>query len=159
MKYQLNRNMLTLCLICLAINLISCSTQDSVKELDEKITALKTEKRGSFISQILEFSSGHKGKLINKDDYSVVTYDLSDKALRKDMDRLHFTCRIGKKRYYICQGSAGICRNTGKCIEWKRKLFHKKKCVKYKYEILGVKDADYLVKSNAFCFSELYYNF
>jgi len=114
--------------------------------------------RGAFKTQIMTFHPDHKYFLTNTDDSGLVKYDLRTNELRSTLDHLHFICEIGKKRYFICQDSVGLCRKTNICIKRKRALFKSgRKCLKYKLEKIDIEHHDFLVKSGVHCYSEFVY--
>lgn len=136
-------------LVIALLSLSSCSSEE--KEADAEVL------RGAFNTQIMTFHPDHKHHLTNRDDVDVATYDLRDPAVRKALDDLYFSCKLGDKFYYICQSISGICRKTDKCVKWKKRLFRSDKCVEREVEIIKTDSHDFLVKSGVHCYSESIY--
>jgi len=71
---------------------------------------------------------------------SVKHYDVRDAEVRKTLISFGFACRIGGKRFRICDDQPGFCRQESGCLEWKKKLITRKTyCAKE-----GIVKSDYL---------------
>lgn len=71
---------------------------------------------------------------------SVMVYDLRDPEIRKTLISFGFACRVGSKRYRICDDKPGLCRNEGGCVKKKKHLITRKEyCAEE-----GIVKTDYL---------------
>lgn len=148
-------------IIVLAALVPSCTSEDineTLKNLQVKLPIMTDRERGVMISQILVFREDYPGKLTHRDSKDILSYDLSSEEVRRTLDTLYFSCSLGLKSYFICQDKIGLCRNTDICLEWKKKIFAKDVCLKFKQEYIdAVADIVLLANSNVRCVSELYY--
>lgn len=131
----------------------SCASDDSI--------AYKSNLTGinSILSdQRLTVRAKYIGLLTNRAGESIAKHDLNVKSTRDSLRSLLFACRIGGMAFHICGDRAGFCRNTSKCIKWKKRFLRKKKCVKTKVVYYSIdEDFNFLLSVKATCMSRITY--
>lgn len=133
--------------------ILSCASNDTVA-YKSKLTGVNP----TLSNQRLTVRANYVGLLTNRAGVSVAKHDLNIKSTRDSLRSLLFACKIGKKAFHICGDRAGFCRNTSKCIKWKKRFLRKKKCVRTKVVYYSIdKDFDFLLSVKATCMSRVIY--
>lgn len=142
----------TLLIVSNVLLMPSCSTSEP--SLKDELTG-----KNSILShQRLTVRPNYVGVLTNRAGENVLKHDLFNKAKRIVLRELRFACKIGSEAFHICGDRPGFCRNTLTCLKWKRRLFKKKKCIKYAEKYLSIKDDfKYLLSVKAVCMSRIIY--
>lgn len=142
---RLSWGIIILCIAALALtNCASVPVEDPIHALAGQILVPRAGYTG------LTEGAYRAGKL------AVTEYKFEDAEFRDTANRLHFICRMGKKRYMICKDQPGLCR-----------VFYdvKKKCLIGSlgcHEVDGAQHIEYLpasgyklfLDSNLVCYSE-----
>ena len=143
----------TLLLLSSLLLIHSCASSDNVA-YKSKLTGVNP----ILSNQRLTVRANYVGLLTNRAGESIAKHDLNIKSTRDSLRNLLFACKIGKKAFHICGARAGFCRNTSKCVKWKRRFLRKKKCVKTEVVYYSIEeDFDFLLSVKATCMSRMIY--
>ena len=131
----------------------SCASSDNIA-YESKLTGVNP----ILSNQRLTTRANYVGFLTNRAGESIVKHDLNIKSPRDSLRNLLFACRIGRRAFHVCGDRAGFCRNTSKCIKWKKRFLRKKKCVRTKVVYYSIdEDFDFLLSVKATCMSRIIY--
>ena len=115
--------------------------------------------QGSVSDQILVIRKGHKGlthgscqgfdKTGACSNFAILEYDLENPEARQTLRDLNFLCKIGNKRFTICQNQPGFCHHS---YETSYFLWFKRQG-KAIDEYIDQKEQDRLLNLGATCFN------
>lgn len=133
----------TLSKILLLTFLVACSSTIEHSTLDKQRLAPRSSHRPNLTNKICK-----KEKFKKCSEWSILTYDMKNEVVRKQLNQLGFACNLSKKRWRVCSDRPGFCRRETICTKYKRKKCKKKET---KETYINLDSYDFLVNSGFDC--------